>query len=177
MKKLSTSSAPRRLKKVPEANGSLTVEQRRFLPLIDDLRTRRLQILQSIGIAQESAAGFGAGGDSADLALQATACDTNAAIVGKETKDIKAIDYAVERFQRGVFGICEACDRGIPFGRLKAEPASPYCVQCKTSTEQHGEMNVFAKSSPRNGFRDPPYAFPEDEVDPSETLRSIGERK
>jgi hypothetical protein len=36
---------------------------------------------------------------------------------------------AMERVDRGVFGLCEACHREIPDDRLEAVPATRFCVE------------------------------------------------
>jgi RNA polymerase-binding transcription factor DksA len=46
---------------------------------------------------------------------------------------IKAIEAAVERLNRGDYGICEYCDEPISEKRLKAVPWTPYCLPCQES--------------------------------------------
>ena len=44
---------------------------------------------------------------------------------GKE--EIEEIDLALDKMNSGSYGICELCDRSIPFKRLKALPATRLC--------------------------------------------------
>lgn len=45
------------------------------------------------------------------------------------------IDRALERIERGEYGICIRCGREIPFFRLEAEPAAEYCLACQVEVE------------------------------------------
>lgn len=40
------------------------------------------------------------------------------------------LDAALERLDRGTYGICRTCGRDIGPQRLAALPATPFCVQC-----------------------------------------------
>ena len=42
----------------------------------------------------------------------------------------------IDRFETGEYGECEECGCNIPFERLKVEPMTQHCVQCKSRWEQ-----------------------------------------
>ncbi|HYT84204.1 MAG TPA: TraR/DksA family transcriptional regulator [Gemmatimonadales bacterium] len=46
------------------------------------------------------------------------------------------IDAAECRLSSGMFGVCEACDRPIPFTRLRALPTARLCVGCEEAAER-----------------------------------------
>jgi len=48
-----------------------------------------------------------------------------------ERRKLKLIDTALERLDRGEFGICEGCGDAIPPKRLEAIPWAAYCVPCQ----------------------------------------------
>ena len=56
-------------------------------------------------------------------------------IVENEQEEMREIDEALERIEKGEFGICEACDKTIPLARLKAIPYARLCVECKQNQE------------------------------------------
>jgi DnaK suppressor protein len=56
-----------------------------------------------------------------DLALSAQALDA-----------VAEIDAAIQRIEKGTYGICESCGKAIPKERLKALPYAALCVTCKS---------------------------------------------
>jgi len=41
----------------------------------------------------------------------------------------------LERHEAGTFGLCERCGRAIQLARLRALPATRYCLDCQRKTE------------------------------------------
>ncbi|MGI6119302.1 MAG: TraR/DksA C4-type zinc finger protein [Desulfosporosinus sp.] len=48
---------------------------------------------------------------------------------------VETINVALERFDRGEYGICEHCGRDIPFERLEALPYTTVCTDCSRDEE------------------------------------------
>lgn len=48
---------------------------------------------------------------------------------------IGKIDEAVGKIDRGTYGTCDRCGRGITTGRLSAVPYAIYCVECQDVVE------------------------------------------
>lgn len=55
---------------------------------------------------------------------------------GRERKLLKKIEEALDRIDRGVFGICEKCGEDINIKRLEARPVTTMCIDCKTLQEE-----------------------------------------
>jgi len=53
----------------------------------------------------------------------------------RENKLIKKIKKALDRIEKGTFGICEKCGEDISVKRLKARPVTTHCIDCKTKEE------------------------------------------
>ena len=53
----------------------------------------------------------------------------------RENKLIKKIRNALNRIERGTFGVCEECGENISIKRLKARPVTTQCIDCKTKEE------------------------------------------
>jgi DnaK suppressor protein len=45
------------------------------------------------------------------------------------------IDEALRRIEDGSFGVCERCDESIADARMKANPATTLCIDCKAELE------------------------------------------
>ena len=57
-----------------------------------------------------------------------------------ETHDrtLGEIDEALERIENGTFGICDACGKPIPKGRLTAKPHARFCIACLKKQQEGG---------------------------------------
>ena len=53
----------------------------------------------------------------------------------REHKLIKKIKKALERIEKGTFGICESCGEDISLKRMKARPVTSQCIECKSKEE------------------------------------------
>ena len=61
--------------------------------------------------------------------------------ITKHSRDHQRLAFiksALQRFDRGEFGICEECEEEIPLGRLQAIPWAAYCVSCQERIEGLG---------------------------------------
>lgn len=74
--------------------------------------------------------------------VQETAREEAAAILGRlaahERQALEEIELALERLRQGRYGTCEGCGEAIPFARLRARPATRYCVACQAAREAAG---------------------------------------
>jgi DnaK suppressor protein len=48
-----------------------------------------------------------------------------------------SLESALERIERGTYGVCEDCGGKIPVRRLEAYPAARRCIACKSLLERH----------------------------------------
>ncbi len=58
----------------------------------------------------------------------------------RERKLLKKIDEAIDRIDKGTFGICDGCGEEIGFNRIKARPVTTYCIECKTQQEEDEKL-------------------------------------
>ena len=58
---------------------------------------------------------------------------------GMDQSKLKLIDAALERLDRGEFGICAECEEPIPAKRLKIVPWAAYCVACQERIDSRGD--------------------------------------
>jgi DnaK suppressor protein len=83
--------------------------------------------------------------DNMDVARSLEDVETDAGLIERYEFQLKAIDAALSRLERGRYGICEKCKKDIPIERLKAVPFAAYCIDCqKTRNEgrRPGEGDV-----------------------------------
>ena len=78
---------------------------------------------------------------------EAMSQDEFMSIASHELDRIKQIEGALDRINRGVFGICIRCDTPIPVAGLELSPEREHCVDCETELERerahksHSPMN------------------------------------
>ena len=62
--------------------------------------------------------------------------EVDAALTSLDAADLARIDRALEAMDEGTYGLCDECGCHIPFERLKIEPMTQHCVDCKSKWEQ-----------------------------------------
>ena len=53
----------------------------------------------------------------------------------REGRLIYHIDEALERIEKGIYGLCHECGKSISSERLEAVPHSRLCIKCKSTEE------------------------------------------
>jgi DnaK suppressor protein len=74
--------------------------------------------------------------DPTDRATQESDRNFELRIRDRERRLINKIKDALERIDKGEFGICEECGDDITEARLKARPVTTLCINCKMEAEQ-----------------------------------------
>lgn len=77
-------------------------------------------------------------GDSADMAFDSGSEEVSSQLAQLESRELTQIDRAIDRLQKGVYGLCEMCQKKIPIMRLNALPFSTTCIQCQREMEASG---------------------------------------
>ena len=60
-------------------------------------------------------------------------------LVESEEDELKEINSALERIDKGAFGVCEGCSKPISKTRLSAIPYARLCIACKRREETQSE--------------------------------------
>lgn len=58
----------------------------------------------------------------------------------REKRLLTKIDQALDRIEKGTFGICEECGQEIGAKRLEARPVTTMCIECKTDQEEREKL-------------------------------------
>ena len=96
-----------------------------------ELRRRLGQGFKDLGHLNASAAT----GDVADAAFDSGSDDVVSQLAELEGKELRQIERAMLKLQRGTYGLCEGCQTKIPVARLNALPYSTLCVKCQREME------------------------------------------
>ena len=84
----------------------------------------------------QAQAGEGGESNSADLATDYNALETNFSLAAREGKYLVYLEEALKRIKKGTFGVCKVCGELIPKARLIAVPTATKCVNCKEETKR-----------------------------------------
>jgi DnaK suppressor protein len=97
------------------------------------LLKKRLEILGTGGIKplQASMENNTRQGDMADQASGNNEVHIQLKLKATDAKILQAIDEALERIQRGTYGVCRDCGEPIADARLNAIPWTRVCIVCK----------------------------------------------
>ena len=61
---------------------------------------------------------------------------TNLAMENILEKNLRDINNALERIEKGTYGVCKYCSKDINEKRLLARPAASACIECKTKLQK-----------------------------------------
>ena len=88
------------------------------------------------GVIVDDAPAFGEalpyeGKDAADVAFEAGSDEMTSQLAELDSRELSQIDRALIRLKQGTYGLCEACQKKIPVGRLNALPYTTHCIECQ----------------------------------------------
>ena len=70
-------------------------------------------------------------GDFVDQASDDNEVHVNLRLLQIDAKLLRAIEAAIDRIEKGTYGICTICEQEIGRARLKAVPWTSVCIECK----------------------------------------------
>ena len=73
--------------------------------------------------------------DLADQAYQSEVRNYNQHFCDRRNLLVKKINQALQEIEEGTYGICQNCEEDIAIARLKAQPITQFCIDCKTAME------------------------------------------
>lgn len=108
---------------IEELRADLLNQQREFIVLLEDTAkgTETVSLDQPIGRLSRM-----------DAMQQQSMAQANTRIARQRLAQVKA---ALMRYEQDEYGECVDCGEEIGFGRLKARPESPFCLECQQKRE------------------------------------------
>jgi DnaK suppressor protein len=68
--------------------------------------------------------------DEAALASDSATKDITVATLERERRTLEEVESALQRIQKGSYGLCAFCGEPIPDARLQALPSARLCITC-----------------------------------------------
>ncbi len=116
-------------------------ELQRFKKLIEE---EKQLVLEKLGMIEEEIEGLrsnNSGNQSysnhmADIGTDAIDQEQAFLHASKGADYLLELEDALQRIEKGTYGVCENCSGKIPFRRLEAYLAARLCVMCKSKLEK-----------------------------------------
>ncbi len=80
-------------------------------------------------------------GDIVDVADTQISNNVNSTLSDLDQQKLKAIDIALEKIEKGTYGICEGTGKKIPAVRLQHVPWARYTIEYAEQLEREHRMN------------------------------------
>ena len=109
--------------------------------LQEELRQRLLEsrrtLLGTVEATEGEIAGLDAPGpgDSVDRAAGASITSLVSRLAGQDKRELDEIAAALRRLGAGTYGACQSCRAPIAVARLRAVPATRFCLDCQAVEE------------------------------------------
>lgn len=74
--------------------------------------------------------------DAADESVASMLVDIDAAIVDRHVRELRDIEAARQRMDKGSYGLCTECGAPVAYQRLEAYPTAKRCRDCQKQREK-----------------------------------------
>jgi DnaK suppressor protein len=109
--------------------------------LVDEFRRRLLEaraaLLSTVEATDEEMAELDAPGpgDSTDRAAAAFTSSLVSSLAGQDKRELDEVADALRRLGSHAYGFCQSCGAPIALSRLRAVPATRFCLTCQEAEE------------------------------------------
>ncbi len=132
--------------KAPKAAKISQRDLNKFKKMLIAERDHLIDSINNIEQTSRTESGHDNGADLASFAETGTDSfniETALNIASSESKRLRDVMDALDRIERGVYGICEGSGKPIPKKRLEAFPSARYCIEYQQELEQETGLNGF----------------------------------
>lgn len=106
------------------------------------LANRRAEIQEKLRELRDGVSAASSGKDSEEHAVELATREMELAIVQMGSDNLRAIDEALQRLERGSYGQCGDCDEEIAAARLRALPFAVLCRECQEAREASAPASI-----------------------------------
>jgi DnaK suppressor protein len=79
-----------------------------------------------------------------EAADQLSEFERSQALSQRLKQDLSEVEHALEKIEKGTYGLCDLCGQPIAPERLKVLPQTGYCLSCKSKTSAPS-TRIYAK--------------------------------
>ena len=77
--------------------------------------------------------------DLGDRALTSVSLDLSYQLSAGEREILRRVDSALDRIDKGTYGVCLSCEKKVQLARLEAVPWARHCIECQELLDR-GEL-------------------------------------
>ncbi len=116
---------------MPQSTGKDSDRRNALAAVLRRARNQALARVRELRVEQEADV-ITPPSDEMDAARSLADVETHASLIERAEYQLKAIDGAFNRLERGRYGLCDECGDEIPLQRLEILPFAAYCVDCQS---------------------------------------------
>lgn len=124
---------------INQIKAQLEKEKQRLEELVDNFNSDGINELSEQQSVSELS---GIDQHQADLGTETFDRERDLSILEQVEAELGYVEDALGRLEQGNYGICEACGKPIGEERLKALPASRFCIQDQAMAEQEAKFST-----------------------------------
>ena len=109
-----------------ELRSRLQSEQKRLLEELEQLKA-------NVRPAEERREGSPFG-KREEEATESFEFEKRLALEKRIRDQLAEVEHALDKFEKGTYGLCDSCGKPIAIARLEALPYASLCVECKTKS-------------------------------------------
>jgi DnaK suppressor protein len=121
-------------------------DTKRLQKMLLEERDRLIASIRNIEEASRTESGHDNGADLSSFAETGTDnfnLETALNIASSESERLRDVLDALERIEKGTYGICEGSGKMIPTKRLEAFPSARYCVEYQEQMEKATAQDLY----------------------------------
>lgn len=103
---------------------------------LEDERARLQAELANMGVMMDERERPGYGTHMADSATEVFEQTKNLAVCQRLRQTLELVNKALDKMDKGIYGLCERCGQPIDPARLKALPYAVLCMSCQARAER-----------------------------------------
>ena len=109
----------------------LTTEKQRLIT--------ELELLQTTASSAEERREGSPFGKREEEATETLELEKRLVLENRLRQEMAAIDHALQKFEKGTYGLCDNCGQTIDPDRLEALPQATLCMKCKALLAKNGK--------------------------------------
>jgi RNA polymerase-binding transcription factor DksA len=123
----------------------------------ESLMERKTSLMEKLNTWEDksSPSGLKEMGDIADMASEINEDVLNSVLTENEVDLLNLIEHALQKIEKGTYGICEGSKKKIPVARLKAIPWTPYTVEYAEIAAKSKARIQFDRRSENQSYNQP----------------------
>jgi len=120
-------------------------KQREILEVEHKRLTDELELTQNNASSAEERREGSPFGKREEEATETLELEKRLALENSIREELTKVEHALDKIEKGTYGICDNCGKPIAPARLEALPQASYCMDCKALLSKNGKVAPIAR--------------------------------